>query len=247
VSTIRFFGIICISATMYAQFSSGPGSRISGQLRSHGDAGSSDFLVELYDLRTNAMIERVPVSQGEFEFDHVPPGSFTVRVVTEPGGPPIVEEFHEFEPGSEPLVLQLPEISAAKPISGIVSLHQLEHPIDKKAIKEAYEAQQYERANNLPQAVAKLEKAIQISPQFRDAHLNLGVQYARLGRTADARAQFQKALDIGPPAAAIYADLSLTSLAVRDYREAETFARKALQLDPANSGAQRVLEYASAH
>ena len=232
---------------MYAQFPSGPGARVSGQLRSHSDAGSGDFLVELYDLRTNAVIERVPVSQGEFELDHVPAGSFSVRVVTAPGGPPIVEEFHEFEPGSEPLVLHLPESSAAKPISGVVSLRQLEHPIDKKAIKEAYEAQQYERANNLPKAIAKLERAIQIAPEFRDAHLNLGVQYVRVGRTAAARVEFQKALDIGPPAAQIYADLALTSLAVREFREAETFARKALELDPANSGAQRALAYASAH
>jgi len=247
VSTIRFFGIICFSATMYAQFSSGLGTRVSGELRSHGDAGSGDFFVELYDNSTHALIERVPVSQGEFELNNVPSGSFSVRVVTEPGGPPLVEEFREFASGSQPLVLELPKSSAAKPISGLVSLRQLEHPIDKKAIKEAYEAQQYERAKDFPKAIAKLEKAIQIAPQFRDAHLNLGVQYARVGRTADARAEFQKALDIGPPAAQIYADLALTSLAVREFREAETFARKALELDPANSSAQRVLKYASKH
>ncbi len=76
--TIRFFGIICFSASLYAQFASAP-ARVSGELRSHGDAGSGDFLVELYDPRTNAMIERVPVSQGEFELDHVPAGSFPLR------------------------------------------------------------------------------------------------------------------------------------------------------------------------
>ncbi len=73
------------------------------------------------------------------------------------------------------------------------------------------------------------------------------MQYARLGRTADARAEFQKALDIGPPAAPIYADLALTSLALRRYLEAQTFAQKALDLDPANMAAQQALGYASAH
>ncbi len=77
--------------------------------------------------------------------------------------------------------------------------------------------------------------------------MNLGVEYARAGRTADARAEFQKALDIGPPVAPVYADLALTSQALREYREAESFARKALELDPANSLAQRVLNYVQAH
>jgi tetratricopeptide (TPR) repeat protein len=158
-----------------------------------------------------------------------------------------VEEYHDFAPGGAPLVLDLPDRTANKPISGFVSLRDSEHPIPKKAIREAYEAQQLARASDFPKAIAKLEKAIRIYPAYRDAHLNLGVQYARAGRSAEARAEFQKALNIGPPAAPIYADLSLTSLGLHQYREAEAFARKALELDPANSSAQRALQYASTH
>ena len=66
-----------------------------------------------------------------------------------------------------------------------------------------------------PRPSPNSKKQSRSTPQYRDAHLNLGVQYARVGRTADARAEFQKALDIGPPAAPIYADLALTSLALR--------------------------------
>ena len=63
--------------------------------------------------------------------------------------------------------------------------------------------------------------------------------YARVGRAADARAEFQKALDIGPPIAPIYANLALASAALRQFQEAEAFARKALELDPANSVAHK--------
>lgn len=247
MSTARFFGIICFSASLYAQFSAVPGVSVTGELRSHGEAASNDLLVEIYDARTNQMIERAPVNRGQFELDNVPVGSYTVRLVTAPGEAPIVEEYHQFEPGGAPLVLDLPERASDKPISGFVSLHDLEHPIPKKALRDAYEAQQFARANNLPKAIAKLEDAIRIYPPYRDAHVNLGAEYARAGRIADARAEFQKALDIGPPVSPIYADLALTSLALHQNREAEEFARKALELDPANAGAQKVLESALTH
>jgi tetratricopeptide (TPR) repeat protein len=149
--------------------------------------------------------------------------------------------------GETALVEQAPQPSANQPISGIVSLRDLQHPVPKKAIKEAHEAEQFARAGDLPKAIAKFEKAIRIHPAYRDAHLDLGVQYARVGRAADARAEFEKALDIGPPAAPIYADLALTSLGLHRYQEAQTFAQKALALDPANMAAQQALGYASAH
>lgn len=247
MSAARFFGIICFSASLYAQFSAAPGVSVTGELRSHGDAASDEFLVEIYDTRTNHMIERVPVNRGQFELDNVPVGSYTIRLVTAPGEAPIVEEFHQFEPGGAPLVLDLPERASDKPISGIVSLRDLEHPIPKKALREAYEAQQFSRANNLPKAIAKLESAIRIYPAYRDAHLNLGAEYARTGRIADARAEFQKALDIGPPVSAVYADLALISVALHRNLEAEEFARKALELDAVNPTARKVLEAVSQH
>jgi tetratricopeptide (TPR) repeat protein len=247
VSAARFFGIICFSASLYAQFSAAPGVSVTGELRSHGDTASNEFLVEIYDARTNHMIERVPVNRGQFELDNVPVGSYTIRLVTAPGEAPIVEEFHQFEPGGAPLVLDLPERASDKPISGIVSLRDLEHPIPQKALREAYEAQQFARANNLPKAIAKLESAIRIYPAYRDAHVNLGAEYARAGRIADARAEFQKALDIGPPVSAIYADLALISVALHQNREAEEFARKSLELDATNPTARKVLGAVAQH
>jgi tetratricopeptide (TPR) repeat protein len=250
VSRIRFFGIICLSTSLYAQILGGPEHgassehSVTGELRSHGDTGSDHFLVEVYDIRSNTIVEREPVNHGQFELNHVPVGSFSVRLVTAPGEDPIVEQYHEFEPGGAPLVLDLPERAVNHPISGLVSVRDLQHPIPKKAIRAAYEAQQLSRDNNLPKAIAKLESAIRIDPEFRDAHLNLGVEYTRVGRTADARAEFQRALDIGPPAVPICIDLALTSLALHQNREAEAFARKALQLDPDNAGALRALKFA---
>lgn len=257
MSTTRFFGIIFFSASLLstalfpvriqAQFSSAAGINVSGELRSHGAAPSNDFLVEIYDIRSNTLLQRVPVNHGQFEFEHVPVGSYSVRLVTGPGEAPLLEVFHEFEPGGAPLVLDLPERPSDKPISGFVALRDLQHPIPKKALHDAYQAQQFAQDHDLPKAIAKLEDAIRICPEYRDAHINLGVQFAHLGRIADAHAEFEKALDIGPPAAAIYGNLALTSLGLRQPQEASTFAHKALELDPENSVAQLVLKNLPTH
>lgn len=155
--------------------------------------------------------------------------------------------YDPFDPRAEHLVPDFPESPARKPISGLVSLRDLQHPIPKKAIQAAYQAQRLADANKVDKAIAKFEDAIRIYPAFRDAHLNLGVQYTRLGRSADAQAEFQKALDIGPPAAPIYNDLALVSLISRQFREAEAFARQALKLDPGNGSAQAILKTALTH
>ncbi len=250
MSTVRFFGTMCFSAllaaTLQAQFSSSASSHVIGEVRSHSDT-TSGLLVEVYDSRNNSMVNRVPVTHGQFELNNLPAGSYALRLVTAPGETPIMEAYYQIGAGGPPLVLDLPERSVNKPISGVVALRELEHPIPKKALKEAYEAQQYSDANNLPKAIAKLVEAIRIDPAYRDAHLNLGVQYARVGRSAEARAEFQKALDIGPPAAPIYADLALNSLESGQREEAESFARKALDLDPRNAAAQMVLKNHPTH
>lgn len=127
----------------------------------------------------------------------------------------------------------------------VVSLHELQHPIPMKALRDAYQAQELVRANKIPKAIAKLEQAIKIAPLYRDAHINLGVEYARTGRIPDAAMQFQKALEIGPPIAAIYADLAMSDLALHQFADAKTSALQALKMDPANASAQRILNYVS--
>ena len=156
--------------------------------------------------------------------------------------------FNDFRPDTPAANVSVapdwPEPPQPQPISGLVSLRELQHPVSKKALRAAYDGQQLAKANKIPQAIAKLEKAVRIDPSYRDAHCNLGVEYARAKRFTDAHAEFQKALDIGPPAAPIYADLALTSVAEGSFAQAVTFARKALALDPADSAARLLLKAA---
>jgi tetratricopeptide (TPR) repeat protein len=168
------------------------------------------------------------------QFPLVPPHVPAVATFTPSGQRPIFDEFP-------------PLPSDPKPITGVVSVHELQHPIPRKAAQKAFDAQKLVNRNKIPQAIAKLEEAIRIAPEYRDAHWNLGALYGRLGRFAEAQAQFQKAIDIGPPASAIYFNLALISLETRAYGEARIWAEKALKLDPANGRAKQVREIALNH
>jgi Tfp pilus assembly protein PilF len=150
-------------------------------------------------------------------------------------------DYDDFGAAVMPLVPDWPSKPPAQPISGVVSVRELEHPIAKKAVRAAYKAQQFSKAHNTAKAIAQLEKAVNIDPSYRDAYCNLGVQYARIGRLADARAEFQKALEIGPPSALIYTNLAVSFDAMGEHRQAEIYARQALVLDPRNSASQRIV------
>ncbi|HEX5229497.1 MAG TPA: tetratricopeptide repeat protein [Bryobacteraceae bacterium] len=149
--------------------------------------------------------------------------------------------------GDRPLMGNLNSFAPSRAGSLVVSLHELEHPTPQKALREAYEAQELARQNKIAKAIAKLEDAVRIAPEFRDAHVNLGVQYARVGRMADARAQLEKALAIGPPVATIYFDLAVAALHLGQRQEAEIYAQKARQLDPDDKDSKRALGGALNH
>jgi tetratricopeptide (TPR) repeat protein len=167
------------------------------------------------------------------------------------GGPP--SELHPaFDPFGRklhsdfvPTISPAPDWPAAsepRPVSDVVSLHDLQHPVSKKVLEAAFEAQQFSKAHQTDKAIAKLEKALRLDPQYRDGHCNLGVQYAHAGRLQEARTEFNKALEIGPPSALIYADLALASAAAGEFQEANENAWKALELDPDNPAAQRIVQ-----
>jgi tetratricopeptide (TPR) repeat protein len=194
---------------------------------------------------STSLYAQLPLSENTWNYTNG--GAYSGPLLSASGENPIGNESREFEPGNSPLVLNWPGHSSAVAAANVVSLHDLEHPIPQKAIREAYEAQQLAHSNNIPKAIAKLEHAIRLAPSYRDAHVNLGVQYARLGRANEARAEFQKAIDIGPPIAPVYANMALVSIGLHLTQEAETLAHKALELDPRNRAAQRVLQFVPTH
>ena len=240
---------VFFSAILIAQMPPFAGQlTFTGEIQSSAPAPLNTLYVELYDPRSHQVVERTSVSgDGSFRLYQGTAGSsYTIRVVTAPGEDPLLEQYHQMVPGDS-IVLRLPEQKRNKPISGTVSVRELQHPVSKQAVRATLDAERYSQAGETSKAIAKLEQATRIAPSFRDAHANLGVQYARAGRIAEALRQFHVALEIGPPNARICSNLSLAYLALGHFRDGEVFARKALELEPDNVQAKKLLQYAVAH
>jgi tetratricopeptide (TPR) repeat protein len=219
------------------------GFPLMGEVRGDTSGQMNGLEVQLYDLQHHDVVARAFVSgDGRFQFSHVVPGSYAIRLKSSSGADSILEEYRQVDSAGSPLILQLPERAANHPISGVVSLHDLQHPPSKHAVQSAIEAQKYSKANDYPHAIEKLEEAIRIDPSYRDAHTNLGAQYAHAGRPADALMEFRRAFEIGPPDSIICSNLAWAHLATHQFTEAEVFARKALAMDPANAKAQYLLD-----
>jgi tetratricopeptide (TPR) repeat protein len=249
VSWNKFIPSFFLSAVLFAQMQPAVSElSFSGEIQSNGSTPLNTLYVELYDQRSHTVVERTSVSSdGSFRLNHGnTDASYTIRVVTAPGDDPLVEDLRPMGPGSS-LVLHLPDQRTNQPPSGSVSVHELRHPIPKQAIRAAEEAQRHSGVHDTAKAIEKLEQAIRIAPSFRIAHANLGAEYARAGRLEEAVGQFRVALEIGPPDALIYSNLSLALLTLKQYREGEDVARKALAMEPENTMAQRLLKYAVAH
>ena len=241
MSTKIFIAAAILAATLNAQR---PEQKltVTGEIQSGDTSPLAGFYVELYNSQDHAVVDRVLTGgDGRFQIYNATPGWYRIRVLAAPGADPVVEEYRQILPGNAPIVLQLPASSREKAPGGIISLRELKHPINKQAFRRLAEAQRYTEKNEPLKAAAKLEEALRIDTEYRDAHTNLGALYARAGRVEEARQHFLRALEIGPPDVIIYSNLSWSSLALRQFSEAEEFGRKAIALDAGNAKAHLVL------
>ncbi len=93
-------------------------------------------------------------------------------------------------------------------------------------------------SGRLDKAIARCRKALEIRPDFAEAHLILGLIFARLGRLDEAINQYRHALKIRPDSAVIHYNLGLTLVKRGQVDEAIAQFGIALQIKP---------DYAEAH
>ena len=116
--------------------------------------------------------------------------------------------------------------------------------IPKKAAKEFDKANQLMEKLDWKAAIATLQKAIAIYPQYAAAYNNLGVSYARLGNRNGEAEALQHAISIDDHYVAAYLNLARMSIAAGAFPEAEADLEKAEALDPTNGVTLVLLAYA---
>lgn len=127
----------------------------------------------------------------------------------------------------------------ARPAADPVPISQLRIP--SKAVKEFERSQKAFHSGDVPTSVEHLQKAVQIFPDFLQAHLALGVRFIQLGEYQKALAEHEAAVALDPRSALTHQDLSLTLLFLNRYQEAEAEARQSLEIDSQAVAAHYVL------
>ncbi len=172
-------------------------------------------------------------------------GKHEVRVVRQ-NGEQLQSENVAVNSLSFPIEIRLnPESAAKSGTSGPISIYRLQHRVPAKAISEFKKAEMAWKAGNTSESIGRLENILKLDPGYMEAHNNLGTKLLASGQRERAVQEFRKSIELDPTAAPGHLNLAICLLLDtkdRDNaREAETHARKALQLDPASSSARYTL------
>lgn len=217
-------------------------AELKGEVRQDHTVLFERLMVSLYDHFLHQEVASIPLAgDGSFTFHRIPLREYAVRISNEMGDV-LLESTVLVSQRTQPVELRLPARDSPRPASGPVSVRQLrQHPPDREAFAAFVEAQHFSDSHLYDKAVAELEKALKIAPDFADAHSNLAVQYIRLKRYDDALSEIDLASAIAGPNSRDLANRAFALQAVGRHAEAVESARAAVRMDPANAQAQYLL------
>ena len=218
---------------------------VRGQLQMAGYAWVQGLFVNLEEVSSHLHIAQVDVhGNGSFEFRDIPTGDYVLRV-TDGRGLTVCQQLVTIRRQAPDLEVRLPERESQGAGGGAatVSVMQLTHPPNKKAVQAFQSASRLSAAGKYEDAVSELEKAIRISPEFAAAHTNLAVQQFRLGRFEEAAAESSRAIQIGGADPLNLCNLATAQARLHRFSEAEKSARAALRLDSGYLKADLVLGF----
>jgi Flp pilus assembly protein TadD len=170
-------------------------------------------------------------SNGHFEFRGIPYGNYTLTVFNA-NGVAMKRELAVVSGGFTNSVITLNTNKTQKPGTGTVSVARLKHKPVKAAVKAFNKAVEKTHKGDTQGAIALLEKAVKLDPDYMEAHNNLGARYLVSKQVERAIALFRKAIELDPGSASVYCNLSLALGSTGDLPGSEQAARKALSIDP---------------
>jgi tetratricopeptide (TPR) repeat protein len=202
---------------------------VKGRLHAAGETSFHGYVIELESLASHEVVGRMEVNfEGEFSAAQVPYGDYMVRVTTYHGDR-VVQQLIVINRNPAQIDLRLPDRPGG-PSGGTVSVKELRHPPDRKAVAASIAAERFADAGNFDRAVAELEKAVGISPDYALAHSNLGAEYLRMRRYDEAATEIRRAIDLAGPNPRDLSNLAFAQLSLKQIPEAMESARAALRI-----------------
>lgn len=178
---------------------------------------------------------------GRFEVQNVDPGDYELRVLN--GQQQVIQsEYIVVGENQNDFTIRLAEAPAGqRPISGMISLAELQRKTPSKAVKEFKKSEEAHADGDDRKSIAHLTKALEIYPDFAEAHNNLGIRYLKLREYPQALEQFRKAVSLAPSCGPAFTNLGAVFFEMKRLPEAEMAARQALRFDGTDDKARMIL------
>jgi superkiller protein 3 len=91
---------------------------------------------------------------------------------------------------------------------------------------------EFEKQGRLEEAIAAHEKAVELDPDFEQAHVNLVILYGRQGNVAKAEEHYKAAIEANPDQADLHYNFGVLAFQAGRMKEAERAFKLALDLNP---------------
>jgi tetratricopeptide (TPR) repeat protein len=217
-----------------------PGS-LEVTVRDANGQAAQNLRVELHDNFHGVIASGVTSGVGSFEFSNLPNGTYEVVAVR---GADEARERIDFRGGTDDVILHLPAPAPGAAGNGeTVSVAQMKVP--PKAQRQLAKAKESLAHNKLAQARAEVGKALELYPEYGEAHAVLGLLDLSEGKASGAIGELEKAVRSDPNSVLNLAALGAAYNALHQYDNALRAAQSALRLAP-NSW-QAHLEMAKAY
>ena len=206
-----------------------------------GQVGGS-YSIQLMDLSQHSTVSSAYMDgSGVFTFPTVPEGQYIARVIDSTGRI-VTEELICFD-GIQPVLHIDPPLQSPmdRPTGERVSVRQLLHPPTKDAIKAFKKAGKYSDNKQYQKAAEQLQKAVQLSPDFAQAHTNLAAQYLRLARYEESLRESQRGMEITSPNPRDLVNAALANWALGRAPAALRCAWEAIKMDKDSVGGHMVV------
>lgn len=138
---------------------------------------------------------------------------------------------------------QAQEWEADDEINNTVSVSLLSKKVPPKALKLYRQSLDLEQKRKYPEAIAKLEHAVSMAPDFYSAQRNLGIDYFVSGQSLNAISSLQSALKLNPNSSKVNFFLGLSFLNTGDLPTAQNHFMQAISLAPEKAGPHYFLGY----
>jgi len=218
--------VLCIATYSDDDGAAHDSNRIRIRIDQHGGrVCDSQTRVSLVSSAGPVTVEGPTNAQCVAEFFDVPAGNYHA-VANGPG----ISGSREIEiDANQTQELDLPVVNLdghAKAAGGAtVSAHEFSVPHNARKKYDA--AIRLMDKNDLPKALAQLQKAIEIAPNYAEAYNDLGVVYGRMGNKVESRAALERAIQWNDRLAPAYRNLALMDVSDRNFPDAEKLLEKA--------------------